>query len=59
MENFASKKGFDPLQPDNWYKVSPFDIRAEKVMRYYNFWVPVNSRIVRGVDHFSICTTLL
>jgi len=30
LDNFASKHGFDPLNPNAWYYVSPFVLRSEK-----------------------------
>jgi hypothetical protein len=29
LDNFAKRKGFDPLVADNWYKVTTTDIRKE------------------------------
>eukprot|EP00026_Physarum_polycephalum_P001061 Phypoly_transcript_01062.p1 GENE.Phypoly_transcript_01062~~Phypoly_transcript_01062.p1 ORF type:complete len:464 (+),score=56.48 Phypoly_transcript_01062:1819-3210(+) len=30
QEKLSNKKDFDPLHPDNWYKISPFELKAEK-----------------------------
>lgn len=31
FENFAKKKGFDPLEPENWYSQPLSNFMAEKV----------------------------
>lgn len=34
FEEFAQKKGFDPLVPKNWYSVTHNDILKEKVSAF-------------------------
>lgn len=33
MDEFAAKKGFDPLIPENWYSVTREEIEAAKVFK--------------------------